>query len=127
MGSMDREIVGDFPWGLLLVTDADARDVIPSWDSDDQIVTASETALVVRIRHADEGDAVVRVIESLEGSEGECVFDDSVRIASGVLRVSDALGQLVIDTAVDPGLHRVRIFVAPLDEAEKVELVIDSS
>lgn len=123
---MDREMVADFPWGLLLVTDADATGVIPSWDSDEQIVTASATALVVRIRHADEGDVVVRVLESLEGSEGECVFDDPVRIASGVLRVSDALGRHVIDTAVEPGLHRVRVFVAPVDEAEKVELVIDS-
>lgn len=123
---MDHEMVANFPWGLLLVTDVDATDVIPRWDSDEQIATASETAVVVRIRHADEGDVIVRVLESLEESEGECVFDDRLRIESGILRVSDALGQNLIDTSVGPGFHRVRVFVTPVNEAERVELLIDS-
>lgn len=125
VGPMEREMNTDLPWGLLLVTDAGATDEIPGWNSDEQIVTASETALVVRTRHAQEGAVVVRLRASFHEVRGDSVFEGFLRITSGTLRVGSASGESFIDVVVEPGLHRVCVFVTPLEEAEAVDLLID--
>jgi hypothetical protein len=121
---MIDELVTEFPWGVLLATDSESTDMIPSWDSEADLVTASEAALVVRVRHGDEGQVVVRVGEDVDEARGESVFDGRLRLASGLLRVGDALGQSVIVVRVAPGEHRVRVFVSPAQEAESVDLVL---
>lgn len=50
-----------FPWGVLVLTDQRSTEEIPSWASDEDQVTHSATAAVVRVRHQDEGEVIVRV------------------------------------------------------------------
>ncbi len=52
---------GDFQFGVLLVTDQDASDIIPSWGTTEEQVVSSESAVVIRVRHADEGSVVIRI------------------------------------------------------------------
>ena len=54
------ELRAGFPWGVLLVTDDESTDEIPSWKSDEEQVTHSATAAVARVMHQDEGDVTVK-------------------------------------------------------------------
>lgn len=121
---MTTELITAFPWGVLLVTDSESSEQIPSWTSSSEIVTAADSALVVRGRHADEGDVKVRVLPDLSSAHGQIVFDGTIRADSGRLDISDALGGAVVTHQLTAGNHRVRVLIDSPTEATKVDLIV---
>lgn len=117
------ELNADFPWGVLLVTDASSTEQIPDWSSPEEMVTAAQSALVVRVRHADEGSVVVRVLDA-EPRTGQMVFDGALQISSGSLRVSDATGDSAVDVMAPSGVLRLRLFADDVSEATTVDVVV---
>lgn len=69
-----RELEAGFRWGVLLVTDERATDEIPGWTSNEEPVTSSPTAAVVRVRHRDEGDVIVQVWDDGRAVRGGLAF-----------------------------------------------------
>lgn len=118
------EFTADFPWGVLLVTDANSTEQIPEWASPADTVTAAESALVVRIRHGDEGSAMIRVIDTQSDAVGENVFDGTLQVRSGVLRISDALGHRRVDVDVVPGPVRLRVYADDRFAATAIDVVL---
>ena len=118
------EFIADFPWGVLLVTDPGSSELIPDWSSPDEMVTAAQSALVVRVRHADEGSVAVRVLDAQPETAGELVFDGILQVSSGSLRVSDALGDAFVDVPTPFGSVPVRLFADEVSEATKIVVVV---
>jgi hypothetical protein len=119
------ELHTGFPWGVLLVTDAESTEQIPSWASADEQVAAAATALVVRVMHRDDGDVAVRVWSGVAGAVGDRVFSGPIAVPSRVLRVSDALGEDAVDIGIPSKRARVEIFTDDAAEASEVHLVAD--
>lgn len=76
----------EFPWGVLLLTDSASREMIPTWASPEVTVAVAQTALVVRVRHADDGPVDVRAVHSASAVRGSLVWDGRISVHSGVLR-----------------------------------------
>ena len=114
-----------FPWGLLLVTDDSSSDEIPPWASDADVVTATPTAVVVRVVHEQEGTAEVVVREGESQDMGLIVFDGVIEVPSGRLRVGDALNDQKLIVSVQPGPHLLRVSVNRPVEASEVSIEID--
>jgi hypothetical protein len=114
----------EFPYGVLLVTDATSTEQIPSWTSPEEPVTAAATALAVRVRHADEGAVAVHVVDSVNDVAGGQLFGGGLDLPSGVLRVSDALGTVIAELSVPPGRVAVELYADSVTEAAEVYLVV---
>ena len=114
----------DYAWGLLLVADPQSTGEIPEWGSPDDVVTGTSNALVVRVRHRDEGPVAVRVLSDDEPAAGSRVFEGHIELVSGVLRVSDALQEKFVDVATRPGAKPIAVFVDDPSEATVVELIV---
>lgn len=112
------------PWGMLLVTDVDSDERIPAWSSEEEQVTSSRSALVVRVKQGDDGPVRADVWDGAYQRNGYEVFCGILRIPSGVVRVSDALGEQCATAAVAPGSYTVRVFLNELKEAAQVDLVL---
>lgn len=119
------EIEASFPWGVLLVTDDSSTEQIPQWTSEQEQVTHAKTALVVRVLHQGEGSVQVRVWNTSGDVRGRLTFSGIIDVASGVLRVSDALGDEVLRLPVAVGPHSVEIYADSLQEASEVHVVLD--
>lgn len=117
-------LTADFPWGVLLVSDADSTELIPESTSLDEMVASGESALVVRVRHADEGSVSVRALEAQAEAIGELVFDGVLQVSSGTLRISDAVGDEAIDVGASVSPVRLRLFADERSEATSIEVVI---
>ena len=122
---MVRELVAAFPWGVLLVTDSQSAEQIPSWESSAHPVAWSDTAVLVRVQHADEGEASVRVISNEADARGSEIFDGFLHVPSGTVRVSDALGHESLEVHAAPGAHRLRLYSDDPHEAAAVDLLLD--
>jgi hypothetical protein len=121
------ELTTAFPCGVLLVTDDASTEPVPSWRSEDEQVTAADSALVVRVMHGQEGDAEVRVWSVRGEVDGSAAFRGFLEVPSGTLRVADALSERVLRLSLEPGRHSVEVYVDEPREASKVDVVIDSS
>lgn len=119
------ELTETFPWGVLLVADAASTELIPDWASSDEQVTHAESALVVRVRHQDEGAVHVRVWRGDGTPSGAVAFTGSIDVASGVLTISDALNERVLRVALVPGAHTIEIYTDAVSEATQVHIVLD--
>lgn len=120
------ELDADFPWGVLLITDASSTEQIPDWSSPEEMVTAAQSALVVRVRNADEGSVAVRVLDAEPGT-GQMVFEGALQVTSGSIRVSDATGGSAVDVPAPLGSLRLRLFADDVSEATAVDVVIGST
>ena len=121
------ELNAAFPWGVLQVTDDASTEPIPSWSSEDEQVTFTDSALVVRVMHGQEGRAEVWVW-SIQGEvDGSEAFRGFLEVPSGTLRVADALSDQIVRLPLEPGRHSVKVFVDEPREASKVHVVIDPS
>ena len=114
----------EFAFGVLLVSDEDSTEQIPSWASPDEQVTATGSAAVVRVQHPDEGPVVLRVWDSDESVMGACAFDSRLEVSSGIVKVSDAMGTVWLAFAVPPGACRLQVFVNSSVEADELDLVL---
>jgi hypothetical protein len=118
------ELRAGFPWGVLLLTDEDSTEAIPTWTSDDEQVTNSATAAVVRVMHRDEGDVTVRVWDDESAASGGLVFTGAFALESGVLIVSDAEGESILRVPVGVGLASVEVYIDAPVEASHVDVVV---
>lgn len=118
------ELHAGFPWGVLLVTDEESTDEIPSWTSDEEQVTHSVTAAVARVRHQDEGDVTIQIWDDGSSVRGALAFAGVLNLASGVLRVSDALGESTVRISLAAGPTNLEIYTDSAVEATHVDLVV---
>lgn len=121
------ELCAEFPWGVLLATDASSSEQIPSWASAEDQVAVASTALVVRVMHQDDGEVTIRVWDEPSEVRGDLAFSGELQVPSGSLRVSDAVGNRAIKLPVDAGPVAVDIFTDAPGEASEVHLVLLSS
>jgi hypothetical protein len=121
---LKAELEAEFPFGVLLITDAASTEQIPSWDSDEEQVAVAGSALVVRVQNADEGEVTVRVFDSPADAAGGLIFTGEIEVSSGVLRISDALGTSTAEVHVEPGPLPIQIFADSHVEASTVHVVL---
>lgn len=122
---MIGELSHEFPWGVLLVTDANSTEEIPQWSSPAETVAVAKSALVVKVRHADEGPVTVRVSDTRATALGDLVFDGPLELTSGVMAISDAIGGAALRIAVIPGNAQVAVFVDERIEATVVDVTVE--
>lgn len=113
-----------FPWGVLLVTDEGSMELVPEWSSGEEQVSHGESVAVLRVMHKDEGDVLVRVWDDANAANGNVVFRGSLKVDSGVLRVSDALGEAVLAIPTAAGWTDVAIYTDAASEPTRVDLVV---
>jgi hypothetical protein len=118
------ELEAGFPMGVLLVGDERATDEIPSWTSNEEKVTHSPTAAVVRVRHQQEGNVTVWVWDDGSAVRGWRAFAGVLGVESGVLTVSDAYGDSMLRVPVGVGPTSLQIYTDPENEATHVDLVV---
>ncbi len=123
LGDLDA----DFQFGVLLITDRDSSETIPEWGSPDELVTASESAVVVRVRHADEGSVTVRVWDNDVGVDGAVVYDGRLRTTTRVVTVSDALGTATIMVDTNRETCQLRILINSSVEPDLVNVVLGNA
>jgi hypothetical protein len=118
---IDRSFVAPFPWGVLVVSDSADQEPIPPWRSDADVVTSTAQALVVRVQEGSEGQVEVRIEPPDAGQI--LVFDGTLTVPTGLVRISDALGEASIQHRVVAGAVRIRVFVDRAEEAQSVALL----
>ena len=124
---LKAELEAEFPYGVLLITDAESTEQIPSWDSPEEPVAVAASALVVRVRHADEGgegEVTVRVVDSPGDAAGGQIFSGELEVKSGVLKISDALSAATTEVQVTPGPVPVQIYADSTVEASSLYVVL---
>lgn len=118
------ELTTEFPWGIALVSDSGSRELIPEWSSPEDPVAVGREGLVVRVLHGQEGPATIRVWDEPFEIEGEQIFDGTLMIGSGMVRVSDALQENAADLAVQAGQHEVKIYADSPLQGELIDILI---
>lgn len=113
-----------FPWGVLLVTDEGSTELVPEWASDEEQVSHGESVAVLRVMHEDEGVVLVRVWDDANAAGGNAAFRGSLKLESGVLRVSDALGAAVLAIPTAAGWTDLVINTNAATEPTRVDLVV---
>jgi hypothetical protein len=126
----DVQLKRPFEWGLLLLLDREAPEGPQLTDA---VVSASPSALGVKVLHAQDvdlggfepGDVVppaeVRVrIHVGDRPTSETLFSGSIDIPSGVLIVGDAEHEEALE--VGPGRWSVQVDCSPADFAEDVQV-----
>ncbi|HKC28590.1 MAG TPA: hypothetical protein VKB75_11325 [Jatrophihabitans sp.] len=119
---MERE----WPWGLAVFADPEARDPLPDRLGDDG-VAACRSAVAAGIRHA--ADGVVRAEVWLEEAPIglACIYDDEFTTDSGDVALSDAGNEQVVTAAVGAGTRRLRVFVDDIAFPERVVFELGTS
>ena len=112
-------------WGLVLITDDDSSEPIPSWASDEEQVTTASSSMVVRVMHPDDGDVLIRVWDGEGDFSGGQAFSGAIQVPSARLRISDPLGQGAVIVRLAAGTHTVALYTNSSVEASEVNLIID--
>lgn len=121
------ELRAQFPYGVLLITDAASVEPIPSWTTPEDQVTVARTALVVRVLHGDEGETNARIVSADGEASGALIFAGQIDLPSGIVRLSDATGNVTVDAKIRQGRHAVRIFADSTVEASALDVVLEQS
>lgn len=121
---MLAELHTRFPFGVFLLSDDQSSDEIPEWANSQQQVTASRTALVGRIRHEQDGPATIRIWTEPPPSAGGDVGAAVLEANSGLLRLSDAIGNRVLRVPVQSSSVYVRVLASEPSNAREIDLVI---
>jgi hypothetical protein len=122
---MLAELRASFPFGVLLVTDPKSTEPIPKWSSHEQQITASETAMVVKIQHEVDGPAVVYVWDS-EPRSIKATLVDTVRLntPSRAIRVSTATGEQFVEVPVPSNSVQILILASAAQQPDELHLVL---
>jgi hypothetical protein len=107
-------LTAEFPYGILLVTDATSTEPIPSWDSAEEQVAVAGSALVVRVRHADEGEVTVRVQDAPADVSGGLIFTGEIAVPSGWVRPLEMVAVGIGNAGQFMG-HPLLLTVVPLE------------
>lgn len=118
------ELSAAFQWGVLLVTDASSTEQIPDWLSPDERVTATGSALVVRVMPDVEGNVDVYVVNNDEDVQGTRVFSGRLAVPSKMLKVGDALGETTASVALSKEQIGIEVFLDEPIEASAVSLLL---
>jgi hypothetical protein len=122
---MLAELRAQFPFGVLLVTDDKSTEPIPDWSSEDQQVTSTATAMVVKIRHEVDGPATVRIWDDSPAGDDRFEVDDVTLMSpSGVLRISTATGEHAVRIPIPGGRAQVRVLASASRDPGEVDLVV---
>jgi hypothetical protein len=124
--SVDQSVEADFPWGLLLITDHTSTEQIPPWRSNSELVAEGRTGIVVRVQHEQEGTTAVRVIRDEAATTGFLAYQGDLHVPSGLLRVSDAVGQHAMFIDVPTQSVSIRVYVNQLADATQVDLLLSA-
>lgn len=113
--------------GVLMLTDQDATDSAPLWTAEDQIASASESSVLVKVTPAVLGPVTTEVWAGFDGPvpPGVCCFDAAFSLSHGRLRLGDAEDLNRIVVVGDLGRIPVRIYVEPEQFSEQVTVLID--
>jgi len=104
--SMERE----WPWGLAVLADPDARDQVPEHLNSDG-VAACRSAVAAGIRHGVDGEARAEVWLGVAPSGLVCIYDEMFATDSGTVALSDASNEQVLTAVVGAGKRRLRVLV----------------
>jgi hypothetical protein len=108
-----------------LITDERSTEPIPDWSSEEQQVTATATAMVVKVRHEVDGAATVRVWDAVPPNAGVVDLETvSLKSPSGVLRVSTATGEHAVKIPVPGGTARVKVLTSSPRDPDEIDLVV---
>ena len=115
-----------FPWGVLLITDDSSTEQIPTWDSSEVQVSAGDTAAVLRVMHAQEGDVTVQVWHQPSQPMGLEVYQGQIHLPSGTLRISDATNETAPRVRLGPGRHDISIRTDPdrVAQASTIHIIV---
>ncbi|MFC7762763.1 hypothetical protein ACFQY4_35485 [Catellatospora bangladeshensis] len=118
----------EFGWGLLVLADRDSDRKVPGPGLPAQLVLPGADAAVVKVRHAQTGETVVRIWAegtdrgSLQPVElGGC----SIQIPSGVLVVSDVEGADSATVPLEPGMYALTVLGDAVVEAALVDVLLE--
>src|SRR5438067_175720 len=115
------ELRGPFPFGVVLVTDETSRDKIPQWSSEERQITATDTAIVIKIQHEVDGSSVVRVWDEAPVAHSAVELGTvSLTSRSGRLIVSTASGEGTIRIAVPVGSLQVSVLASARRDADQI-------
>lgn len=118
------ELTIGFQWSILLVADSGTKEDIPDWASADEQVTAADSTLAIRVRHEQEGDVAVNVVDDSQAPEGLCVYSGYLEIPTRRLIVGDAVGEHSTSVALERDRPKVEIFLNEPVEATQVTVLI---
>ena len=118
------KLVAGFPWGVLLVTDEGSMEPVPEWAADEEQVSHGESVAVLRVMHEQEGDVMVQCGTTLTPAPGSVVFQGSSKLESGILKVSDALGEAVLAIPTAAGSTVVVIHTDAATEPTRFDVVV---
>ena len=121
------ELEASFPWGLLVVTDSRSREQVPEWASNDEQVARGETVAVLRVKHQDEGDVVVRVWDDTSAVTGDLAFRGSLNIRSGLLTVSNGRGEALLEIPTRAGLTAIAIYTDEETEPTEIDVIVTAA
>ncbi len=118
------EMSAEFPWGLLLVSDSKSSERIPEWKTDEDQVTTSSTALVLRDMNGVEGQVRVAVWNDEHEFSKHRVFSGEIIVPSGLLLVGDATGIKKMDIPVATGRNNISVFANEIELANSVDILV---
>ncbi len=116
--------------GVLCIGDEEVRQDGLGDEGPHPYLGVGPTQLVLTVRNGDEGDTTVRMAgPSLDDPVGPIIFDGTVRVGSGRLRVGDVVDDSVVWIPVPAGELRVRLHVNQADpelgqEPDRVDIVL---
>ncbi len=115
-------LVAGMRWGLLLITDAQSRELFDPDATPDQ-VHRNETGVIVPVLHAAEGEVTVRLwSDRLDVPTQATVFDGEVSVPSGLLRIGAADDSVGIVVTVATGRQRLVVSVDDPIESQVIDI-----
>lgn len=126
LGAMAGEMIvrmrRAWPWGLVLVSDAESKEPVPT-NFDGAAVVGGSSFVVSRILHEVDGVATAEIWLERHPTDMACVYDASLLVSSGRLVLTDAAQQDAVEVPVERAARRVRVYI---DDEDHPELVIVS-
>lgn len=121
-GAMIVRMRRAWPWGLVLVSDAESKEPVPN-AFDEAAVLGGSSFVVCRILHEVDGEATAEIWLERHPTDMACVYEGPFVVPSGRLLLTDAAQQHPVEVPVEREKRRVRVYV---DDADHPELVIVS-
>jgi hypothetical protein len=119
------QLTAEVPWGVLLIEDEGYLGDIPEWQSRDDMAASTESCVILRVLHAQEGSVDVYVWDADEVGVGQLAFNRVLSLSSGALSVHDPSSEVLLRVELPyPGLYECRVFVDTLSEASRIDVVL---
>jgi hypothetical protein len=126
-----RELLGERDvqplYAQVIAQDAGTAD-IPSWDTGEEHLVASEHAVLIATRPDHAGPVHIQIFRGHAGDNpGTQIFDGELTVTSGSIEVGSTLGNQVLKIPVDkPGYVTMKVFVDPVKLPEYITVVLEN-